>query len=369
MSRCRKLLALLALASLAAGALAQGKPNYPGIGRDATPREVAAWDIDVRPDFKGLPAGAGSVAKGQEVWEAKCASCHGVFGESNQVFNPLVGGTTPDDIKTGRVAMLMRNDYPGRTTMMKLSSLATLWDYINRAMPWNQPKSLSVDEVYAVSAYLLNLADVVPADFTLSDKNVRDVQQRLPNRNGMTLEHALWPGAEFGGKRRPDVAATPCMSNCVVEPKVASILPPFARNAHGNLADQNRMVGPQRGVNTEAGASSAAAPRGTPGMVASAKPAPAQQSATASGAAPDHRAIQALTQKNNCTACHAADRKVVGPSWAEVAKKHPGQADYLAAKIRSGGSGVWGAIPMPPQSLTDEEARRIASWLAAGAGS
>ena len=76
------------------GAFGAGASDFPGIGRAATPQEVAAWDIDVRPDFKGLPAGSGSVAKGQEVWEAKCASCHGVFGESNQVFNPLVGGTT-----------------------------------------------------------------------------------------------------------------------------------------------------------------------------------------------------------------------------------------------------------------------------------
>ena len=67
---------------------------YPGIGRAATPKEVAAWDIDVRPDFKGLPTGSGSVAQGQDVWEAKCASCHGIFGESNEVFTPLVGGTT-----------------------------------------------------------------------------------------------------------------------------------------------------------------------------------------------------------------------------------------------------------------------------------
>ena len=57
--------------------------KYEGIGRTATPAEIAAWDIDVRPDFKGLPKGSGSVAKGQEIWEAKCASCHGTFGESN----------------------------------------------------------------------------------------------------------------------------------------------------------------------------------------------------------------------------------------------------------------------------------------------
>src|SRR6476661_4359709 len=67
---------------------------YPGIGRAATPKELQAWDIDVRPDFKGLPKGSGSVAQGQVVWETKCASCHGIFGESGEVFNPIVGGTT-----------------------------------------------------------------------------------------------------------------------------------------------------------------------------------------------------------------------------------------------------------------------------------
>jgi len=362
MSSSRKLVALLALAAVATAASGQGAPRYPGIGREATPREVATWDIDVRPDFKGLPAGSGSVAKGQDVWETKCASCHGVFGESNQVFNPLVGGTTAADIKSGHVAMLNRKDYPGRTTFMKLSSVATLWDYINRAMPWNQPKSLSVEEVYAVTAYLLHLAEVVPAGFTLSDQNIREVQARLPNRNGMTVDHALWPGRDFSGHARPDVIASACMRNCAVEPKVASILPPFARNAHGNLAEQNRVVGPQRGVNT-GGADAAAGAKGTAVAVASPQAAPA----TGSRAAVDNGAVHALMQKHNCTACHAADKRVVGPSWAEIAKKHEGKADYLTGKIRSGGSGVWGAIPMPPQTLADDEAKRIAGWLATGA--
>jgi cytochrome c551/c552 len=74
-----------------------------------------------------------------------------------------------------------------------------------------------------------------------------------------------------------------------------------------------------------------------------------------------------LLQKNTCTACHAPDRKLVGPSWADVAKKHAGKGDYLAGKIRTGGSGVWGNIPMPPQSISAEEANRIAAWLASGA--
>src|SRR4249920_225177 len=74
----------------------QAGSQFPGVGRAATPAEIAAWDIDVRADFKGLPPGSGSVAKGQAVWEAKCASCHGTFGESNEVFAPLVGGTTAE---------------------------------------------------------------------------------------------------------------------------------------------------------------------------------------------------------------------------------------------------------------------------------
>ena len=98
------LAALLALAALFA--LPAAAADYAGIGRAATPKEIAAWDIDVRPDFKGLPKGSGSVTQGMEIWEGKCASCHGIFGESNEVFSPLVGGTTREDIKTGRVARL-----------------------------------------------------------------------------------------------------------------------------------------------------------------------------------------------------------------------------------------------------------------------
>ena len=154
MSSSRKALTLLALALSAGAAFAQAV-RIEGIGRPATPKELAAWDIDVRPDFKGLPKGSGSVAQGMDVWEAKCASCHGVFGESNEVFTPLVGGTTKNDVKTGRVARLTDPGFPGRTTLMKVATVSTLWDYIHRAMPWNAPKTLSHDEVYAVLAYLL----------------------------------------------------------------------------------------------------------------------------------------------------------------------------------------------------------------------
>ena len=236
------------LASAWAGALAQAV--YPGVGRAATAKEVQAWDIDVRPDFKGLPKGSGSVAKGQEVWEGKCASCHGVFGEANEVFSPLVGGTTADDIKTGRVARLNDSTFPGRTTLMKLSTVSTLWDYINRAMPWTAPKSLSTDEVYAVTAYLLNMGGVLPDNFVLSDATMAEAQQRLPNRHGATSAHGLWPGKGLGQAGKPDVRAVACMAHCGPEAKVASVLPDFARNNNGNLAQQQRLVGPQRGADT-----------------------------------------------------------------------------------------------------------------------
>jgi len=346
MSRFREL-ALVVLVLVAGNAVHAQEARYPGIGRAATTKEVAAWDIDVRPDFKGLPAGSGSVAKGQEVWEGKCASCHGVFGESNSVFNPLIGGTTKDDVLTGRVARLNDRAYPGRTTMMKLSQLSTLWDYINRAMPWNAPKSLSADEVYAVTAYMLNLADVVDDRFVLSDANIRQVQERLPNRKGMTTAHALWGGTELGGTRAPDVKAALCMKDCG-DAKVTSQLPDHARDAHGNLAEQNRLVGAQHGLDTRPATVAAARAAGAPGA-----PAPV--------------AASALVQKNNCFACHSADARLVGPSWQDIAKRHAGKSDYLAGKILSGGSGTWGAIPMPPQQIAEAEARAIANWLAGGA--
>jgi mono/diheme cytochrome c family protein len=160
----------------------------------ATPAEVKAWDIDVRPDFKGLPKGSGNVDRGKELFEEKCASCHGTFGESNEVFTPLIGGTTKDDIKTGRVKGLSSGELPQRTTFTKVATISTLFDYIQRAMPWTAPKSLKPDEVYAILAYLLNLAEIVPADFAVRQEHRRRAET-LPNRNGMTTDHGLWPGA------------------------------------------------------------------------------------------------------------------------------------------------------------------------------
>ena len=356
MFKFRKSLYAAALLVLAGLSVAQAAAQYPGVGRAATDKEVVAWDIDVRADFKGLPAGSGTVAKGQDIWEGQCASCHGFFGESGEVFNPLIGGVKPDDMKTGHVLNLATNGYPARTTFMKVATISTVWDFINRAMPWNAPKTMKTDEVYAVLAFMLNIAGIVPENFTLDEKTIRDVQARMPNRNGMTTDHALWPGNEFKGANKPDTANKDCMKNCAPEPKLASYLPAYARNAHGNLAEQNRLVGAQHGADTSKPELSVGEKPAAP-VAAPKKAAPESAGKIATG----------LMKNNGCLVCHGMSNKIVGPALSDVAKKYPGKADYLAGKIKNGGSGVWGPIPMPPQALSEADAKTIATWLSDGA--
>lgn len=357
MYKLDKLTARIGLAALLAlgahSAIAQSdNAKYPGIGRHATMAEVAAWDIDVRPDFKGLPKGSGSVQKGQEIWEAKCASCHGTFGESNEIFTPIAGGTTKDDVKTGRVASLSDMKQPQRTTLMKVPTVSTLWDYIYRAMPWNAPRSLTPDDTYALVAFILSLGEIVPDDFVLSNTNIAEI--KMPNRNGMTNKHGFW---NVTGK--PDVNGSSCMKNCVPFVQIGSTLPDFARNAHENIADQNRMYGPYRGADTtKPPLAKLPGPTGE-GL----KHASDTQSAAKKGPA-------ALFQSENCSACHAPHAKLVGPSIEDVAKKYDGQSgalDKLMTKVKNGGAGVWGSIPMPPQSqLSDEDRKALVTWMLSG---
>ena len=349
MSRFSK--SILALALIGASTAGFAFENFKGVGRGATPAEVKAWDIDVRPDFKGLPKGKGNVERGNELFEEKCASCHGSFGESNEVFTPLAGGTTKDDIKTGRVKGLSSGELPQRTTFTKVATVSTVFDYVQRAMPWTAPKSLKPHDVYAILAYMLNLAEIVPADFTLSDKNIAEVQKLMPNRYGMTTDHGMWPGASakkggMGNGGIPDVKNTACMKNCKSEVKIGSVLPDYARDAHGNLAEQNRSFGPVRGVKTGAAAAGAA-----PALAIS----PAMDLATKSG----------------CMSCHGVNNKIVGPGYNEVQARYKDQPDAevrLVAKVKSGGQGVWGSVPMPPNAqLKDEDVKALVQWILSGA--
>lgn len=346
MSRFSK--SILALALIGASTAGFAFENFKGVGRGATPAEVKAWDIDVRPDFKGLPKGKGNVERGNELFEEKCASCHGSFGESNEVFTPLAGGTTKDDIKTGNVKGLSSGELPQRTTFTKVATISTVWDYIYRAMPWTAPKSLKPDEVYAILAYLLNLQEIVPADFELSDRNIADVQKLLPNRNGMTTDHGLWPGASakkggMGNGGIPDVKNVACMKNCKPEVQIGSTLPDYARTAHGELADQNRNFGAVRGTRTLG-------------------PEAAKKAADAG--------TLDLATKSGCMACHGMKNKIVGPGYNEIVARYQGQTDAesrLVAKVKAGGQGVWGSIPMPPNAhVKDEDITTLVKWILNG---
>jgi cytochrome c len=144
------------------------------------------------------------------------------------------------------------------------------------------------------------------------------------------------------------------MKDCVKEVKIVSTLPEFARNQHGNLAEQKRPIGPVRGIDTT---------RYEPG-----KSTVAAAPAAAAAGAPD---AKKLIVNNSCTACHGVDNKIVGPSFREVGSKYQGRGDaeaYLVKKIKEGGQGSWGAVPMPPQpTLKDGDAKAIASWILGGA--
>ena len=343
------------------------------LGRMPTSVEIKAWDIDVRPDFSGLPPGQGSVDDGMVIWESKCASCHGVFGESNEVFTPLVGGVTDEDVATGHVAALADGSHPHRTTLMRLSQISTLWDYINRAMPWNAPKSLQPDEVYAVIAYMLQLGELVEPDFVLSNENMAEIQARLPNRNGMRRYDAMWVVA---GK--PDVQGDACMSDCAHDTDVQSFIPDYARNAHGNLATQNRLIGPAVGVDTTLPAPVSLAESRT--MAAhSLRAAQADQQAPSAAqiatgnspaAAPrnqDAARMRELAQGKGCLACHGIDKKILGPAFTDVAERYRNQngaADILAERIRGGTQGAWGPVPMPANAnVSSADAQALAAWV------
>jgi len=160
-------------------------------GRPVTEADLAAWNIDVRgPDGAGLPSGSGSVAAGKEVYETKCASCHGVDAAGGPVFGPMVGGV--GSFKTERRVLTPGSMYP---------YASVLFDYVRRAMPMNAPQSLTDDQVYAVSGYLLNLNGLVPADAVMNAKTLSAVQ--MPNRDGFMRDD------------RPDTKAVRCMDECM----------------------------------------------------------------------------------------------------------------------------------------------------------
>lgn len=171
--------------------------GYYGYGESPTDEQIAAWDIDIRPDGKGLPEGSGTVDEGMAVYETHCASCHGAFGEGMGRYPKLAGGD-------GSLA----EDRPEKTVGSYWPYASTLWDYIHRAMPFFAPQSMSDDQVYALTAYVLNLNYIVDGDFVANKETLPKVE--MPNRDGF-----IWDDP------RPVVNNERCMEDCKDEVAVS----------------------------------------------------------------------------------------------------------------------------------------------------
>ena len=169
------LCALVSCSSIAPDAsIVQSVAPGHGIGTPLTEQELAAWNIDIAPDGRGLPAGSGDVATGAHLFAAKCAACHGAQGQGG-LGDPLVGGQGT-----------LTSAKPKRTVGSYWPYATTLFDYIRRAMPYNAPESLSADEVYALSAFLLNQNGIVAADARLDAASLPRVV--MPNRQGFVAD-------------------------------------------------------------------------------------------------------------------------------------------------------------------------------------
>lgn len=196
MSRFPSLSAMLIAAFMVPSVAVADKFN---LGRVATSAEIAVWDIDVRPDGRGLPEGEGSAADGETVFDDQCAACHGDFAEGNERGPGLVGGFDS-----------LASDGPVKTLGSYWPYLSTAYDYIRRAMPFDNAQTLSADDTYAVVAYLLYLNELIDEETYLSRENF--TRYRLPNEGGFVDD----PG--------PDISAQPaaelCMEDCKGEVKI-----------------------------------------------------------------------------------------------------------------------------------------------------
>ncbi len=166
------------------GTTVAGAQTTPtGLGREATPTEVSDWGAIIGPDGEGLPAGGATAAAGRSVYSRRCAACHGATGQEGPDA-ALAGGR--GSLATEQARKTVGSYWPVATT---------LWDYVNRAMPFNQPGSLTADEVYATVAYVLFLNDLVSEDDRVDAETLPLIE--MPNRDG------------FVPDPRPDVGATP----------------------------------------------------------------------------------------------------------------------------------------------------------------
>jgi cytochrome c len=298
--------------ALSATATALWSGEY-GLGRPALPEEIAAWDVNVMPDGRGLPEGSGDVWTGDEVFSEKCAMCHGDFAEGLGNWPKLAGGAGTLDHKD-----------PLKTVGSYWPHLSTVWDYVNRSMPFGNAQSLTPDEVYAIVAYILYSNNLVDEDFTLSHENFAEFV--MPNAEGFIVddravkEYAIWHGE-------------PCMENCKDTVEITM---------RAAVLD----VTPEE---TAAEAEAAAEPPAEAEPVQTAAAEPAADAAPEPAAAPDPELVAAGEKVfRKCKACHQVGegaKNATGPQLNGIVGRAAGAVDgfkYSGTLAGMAGDGlVW----------------------------
>lgn len=298
-----------------------------GIGRAALPEEIAAWDLDVSPDGTGLPEGSGDALTGEPLFEEACAVCHGSFAEGVDNWPKLAGGD-------GTLA----DEDPLKTVGSFWPYTSTVWDYVHRSMPFGNAQSLSVDDTYAIVAYILYSNDLIEDDFVLDQDTLPAFE--LPNAQGFVVDDRA--ETEYGQWR-----AEPCMTDCkdsveiTMRATVLDVTPEEAEEAPAST-NQSPDAAPAAPVAEPEEQAEAAAAE----PVQAADAAGQEAAAPAQAAALDMDLVETGERVfRKCQACHKTDGgKAAGPHLDGVFGREIGAVEgFKYSGTMAGMGGVWDA--------------------------
>ncbi|NUB45738.1 c-type cytochrome [Fertoebacter nigrum] len=308
----------------AAAILAAAAPL--GLGRPALPDEIDAWDVAVLPDGTGLPEGSGDVETGDQVFYDNCASCHGDFAEGLDSWPVLAGGTGT-----------LTDPRPVKTIGSYWPHLSTVFDYVHRSMPFGGAQTLTADDTYAITAFLLYSNGIVEDDFVLTHENFTEIT--MPNADG------FYPD-DRAATEYPAFSAEPCMENC------RSAAPEVTKRAVDiNVTPEDPDGKPAGTLPVIIAQTSPVAPvtaAEAPADTAEATPAEPEPAAEPSGAADPALIAAGEAAFKKCAACHKVGegaKNTVGPALNGIVNATMGQVDgfkYSAPMAEMGAAGgIW----------------------------
>ncbi|MCR9150684.1 MAG: c-type cytochrome [Rhodobacteraceae bacterium] len=318
MSKLANVLTGAALLAVTAGA---AQAEGFGLGREALPEEIAAWDVAVLPDGTGLPEGSGDVWTGDEVFAEACAACHGDFAEGIDSWPPLAGGLGS-----------LQDRRPVKTVGSYWPYVSTVWDYVHRSMPFGAAQTISADDTYAIVAYILYSNGLVDDDFVLSHENFTEVV--LPNAGGFIVD-------DRAETEYPRFSAAPCMSDCREPVEITK------RAVTLNVTPEDPDGKPAGTLPPIMASAEAAEVEAT--ETAEAEPAAAEEPAAEMAAAYDPELVAAGERVfNKCKACHKIGegaKNGTGPHLNGVIGHTAGSIEgfrYSKAMLEAGENGlVW----------------------------